>query len=241
MTRTLRACVENTNFSLPHHVDFWKKVESYLPAGCLEDSGVLGKIWTTPQSRPVPTQEQRREWVSKIKALNLSQPTPSTCQSACIGMAVGDANVMDIRDKLLARGMPGDPAVMASVIREYGYPYKLELDASIRQVIEWLKAGEFLITHGWFTGPGHVICLDGLKKSGSNEYAINVKDPWSEFDASKWIYKNVNNFYDGFYSERLIYATCVAGTSRLSARDCYRRKEFDPAKGGMWVHRFLTQ
>lgn len=244
MTRTLQSFVEHTNFDLSHHIAFWNAIERLLPPGSLEKNGDLASIWdnAVPVKQPSPTPAERTEWVTQIKALNLSQPDAVTCQSACIGMAVGDRGVQGIRRKLLARGQAGDPGVMGQVIRSYGRPYKFEANASLGQVYDWLKAGEFLITHGWFTGSGHVICLDGLKiKIGaSNRRDVNVKDPWSEFDARSWRYRNVSNFFDGFYSDRLIYAACVAGASSADARRVYNSGFVDTAKGGMWVHRFLV-
>jgi hypothetical protein len=193
------------------------------------------------QSAPAPTPAERRQWVTEIKALNLSQPDASTCQAAAIGMAVGDRDVMGIRRKLLARGAAGDPDVMAAVIRSYSWPYILDKNASLAKCYEWLKDGEFLITHGWFTNSGHVICLDGLKAASEpGRYVFDVKDPWSEFNVKTWRYDLGSKFFDGFYSDLLIYATCVASFSAGGAREIYQRGKVDASRGGMWVHRFLT-
>lgn len=187
-----------------------------------------------------PTAERRKQWITTIKALNLSQPDASTCQAACIGMAVGDSNISGIRQKLIARGAAGDPAVMGHIIRTYGRPYRYEGNASLAQCFEWLKAGEFLITHGWFTGSGHVICLDGLRDDGNGRYSFDVKDPWSEFIGQLWTYNHNIKFYDGFYSDLLIYAACVTSASSSDARRIYQAGKVDTARGGMWVHRFTT-
>jgi putative chitinase len=193
------------------------------------------------QSAPAPTPAERRQWVTQVKALNLSQPDAFTCQSASIGMGVGDRDVAGIRRKLVARGAAGDPDVMAAVIRTYGRPYMLDKNASLAKCYEWLKAGEFLITHGWFTGSGHVICLDGLKATPEpGSYVFDVKDPWSEFNVQTWRYDLGSKFFDGFYSELLIYATCVASASVGTAQSIYRQGRVDANRGGMWVHRFLT-
>lgn len=246
MTRNLQSFVEHSNFDLSHHIAFWNAVERLLPAGSLEGDGELGSIWdnAVPVKQPSATPVERTEWVTQIKALNLSQPDAITCQSACIGMAVGDRDVQGIRRKLLARGQAGDPGVMGQVIRSYGRPYKYEGNASLAQVYGWLKAGEFLITHGWFTGSGHVICLDGLKArlktSNATRYNLNVKDPWSEFNANTWRYDSTSKFFDGFYSDRLIYAACVAGASRADAKRVYDAGYVDTVKKGMWVHRLLV-
>lgn len=188
---------------------------------------------------PAPTPAERSQWVTQIKALNISQPDESTCQAACIAMAVGDRDVAKIRRNLQARGRAGDPAVMGAVIRTYGRPYRYEGNASLARCYEWLKAGEFLITHGWFTRSGHVICLDGLKRV-ANAYTFDVKDPWSEFNVQTWRYDLGSRFYDGFYSDLLIYATCVASSSVGHAQQLYQSGRVDANRGGMWVHRFMT-
>jgi len=180
-------------------------------------------------------------WKASLAALNLSQPDASTCQAACIAMAVRDKDVLGVRRKLLANGDSGSPAVMAALARDYGADYANDGDATLEKVYGWLKAGEFLITHGWFTGSGHVICMDGLKvdpKKG--RYSVDVKDPWSEFDGPSWSYNGTAKFFDGFYSELIIYAACVASTSVASARAAYRAGTVDRKRGGMWVHRFRS-
>jgi hypothetical protein len=194
--------------------------------------------------RPQPTQAvvkaEVEVWRTKIAALNLSQPDASTCQAACIGMAVGDRDVAGIRQKLRRKGTAGDPNVMAAMIRE-SYPrtdYAYEGNASLSQVVAWLKAGELLVTHGWFTRSGHVIVLDGAMKRPSGDWMLDVKDPWSEFNAAAWGYTLGSRFFDGYYSAGLIYATCVAGQSLADARAIYQRRELDLKRTGMWVHRF---
>lgn len=57
--RTLRACAEHTDLSLPHHLAFWDAAERYLPPGSLEDDGELGSIWVSavppkPATPPAP-------------------------------------------------------------------------------------------------------------------------------------------------------------------------------------------
>jgi hypothetical protein len=154
-------------------------------------------------------------------------------------MAVGDRDIAGIRRRLQARGQAGSPTVMASVIREYGRPYRYEGNASLAKCYEWLKQGEFLVTHGWFTRSGHVICLDGLKRV-ADSYVFDVKDPWSEFNDQTWRYDLGSKFYDGFYSDLLIYSTCVASTSVGHAQQIYQSGRVDSSRGGMWVHRFMT-
>jgi len=182
-------------------------------------------------------------FTTKIKALNISQPDVSTCQSACIGMATGDTNIMKIRNELIMLGEPGDPYVMGSYLRKKKANYQFNDNACLNDVREWLKAGEFLITHGWFTRSGHVICLDGLSVDIKTlSYKISVKDPWSEFDAKTWSYPNkALTFYDGYYSSYCIYASCVKSSSSTSAASIYRKGELNSALQGMWVHRIKPQ
>jgi|694.fasta_scaffold46407_9 hypothetical protein len=202
-----------------------------------------GKLTAAPQLQQPelnpPTTAERTQWVTAVKALNLSQPDEVTCQSACIAMAVGDRDIAKIRRELTGRGDAGNPAVMAQVIRNYGRPYIYDGNGSMAKIYQWLQAGEFLITHGWFTGSGHVICLDGLKRQGTG-YELDVKDPWSQFNEAAWAYNLGSKFYDGFYSDRCIYAACCAGASVTDAKRIYQTGRVDTAKGGMWVHRFLT-
>lgn len=193
--------------------------------------------------RPRPTQQSVKAeagvWRTKVRALNLSQPDASTCQAACLGMAVGDRDIASIRRRLSRKGVPGDPAVMGAIAREYGnVDYAYDGNASLSQVATWLRAGELLVTHGWFTRSGHVIVLDGLAKKPDGSIAFDVKDPWSEFDAPSWSYKSSSKFYDGYYSDRLIYAACVAGASATDARRLYQSGALDLKRSGMWVHRF---
>ena len=55
-----------------------------------------------------------QEWKTAVHALNLSQPDASTCQSACIAMAVGDKDVLGVRRKLnRLPGAAGDTTNMA--------------------------------------------------------------------------------------------------------------------------------
>jgi len=179
------------------------------------------------------------EWGTKVRALNLSQPDGSTCQSACIAMSIGSKEIYDIRSQLLKLGDAGHPSNMGQILRRYkGKKYIYDESASINDMVRYLKDGEFLITHGWFTDSGHVIALDGVK-TGKGQTSFNVKDPWSEFNGPTWSYNKPSvNFFDGFYSDRIIYAACVVGTSRWDAARCYSEK-VQPDIGRAWVHRIL--
>lgn len=234
-----------------HHLAFWDAVDGMLTAeqkARIATGGDVRSIWEAQGSGAAAATpgaaagaSQRSEWATVIKALNLSQPDASTCQATCIGMAVGDRDVLGIRQKLLAIGSAGDPGVMGQVIRGYGKPYRYEGDACLNDVIRWLQAGEFLITHGWFTGSGHVICLDGLRSIAGGRFEFNVKDPWSKFNPGAWRYDNPGvKFWDGYYPEACIYAACVTGVSVSDAARVYGGNRVDRTHGGMWVHRFLA-
>jgi hypothetical protein len=181
------------------------------------------------------------EWKTQVLALNLSQPDPHTCQAACIGMAVRDPSVIDVRRKLdKLPGGAGAPANMGTVLKSYlGKRYSYNGAASLNDMIQYLKGGELLITHGWFTGSGHVIALDGLKDPTNGSYLFNVKDPWSEFDGPSWRYNSPGvHFYDGFYSVNIIYAACVVGVSAGDAAAHYR-DDPDYTRKSAWVHRIM--
>lgn len=196
-----------------------------------------------PAAKPLnpKDEEEVRVFKTEVQALNLSQPDAVTCQSACIGMAVGDRDIQGIRKKLQALGNPGNPYVMGKVIRQYGVNYKFDENASLSEVRAWLRAGEFLITHGWFSGSGHVICLDGLKADQETlSYSFDVKDPYGEFDAPLWKYKPNVKFFDGYYSSHLIYAACVRSVSVAHAQHLYNKKELDSNLKGMWIHRITA-
>jgi hypothetical protein len=181
-------------------------------------------------------------YASAVKALNLSQPDALSCQSACVAMAIGNPNVAAIRAELVKMpGGAGSPANMGRILRaKHGSRYIFDDNASLSEAREWIRGGEFLITHGWFTTSGHVICLDGLElDTRSLSYRFSVKDPWSEFDAPSWSYRSSSRFFDGYYSSRCIFASCVKGASRDHALSIYRRGELDSSLKGAWIHRIL--
>jgi hypothetical protein len=190
---------------------------------------------------PKPQSGTFTEQVAEAKSL-LSQPNAYTCQSTCIAMATGRTDIMQIRAELEAIGDPGDPGVMGALLKkEFGDRYIFDDNACLSEIREWLKAGEFLITHGWFTGSGHVICLDGVTIDPSNmSYKISVKDPWSEFSFGAWAYNNPSvDRYDGDYSAHGLYAAIVAGQSVSDAIAIYQKRELDSMRKGAWTHRIL--
>ena len=183
-----------------------------------------------------------QDFYSKVEnTLTLAQPDPRTCQSTCVAMALNITDIMKVRHDLEAIGDPGSPTTMGKYISDHLLPpstYQFEDNASISQIRDWLKAGEFLIIHGWFTTSGHVIVIDGVEIDPSNlSYKFSVRDPWAEFDFASWSYDISGAGFHGFYSSYGIYATCVAGQSNSDAAEIYLRGELDANRGGAWVHR----
>jgi hypothetical protein len=182
-----------------------------------------------------------QEFKTKVKGIfkgAAAQPDAYTCQSTCIHEALGrEISIVEIRSILCSGGEAGDPYNMGRFLKQQiGDRYEFDDNACLSEVRDWLKAGEFLITHGWFTGSGHVISLDGVAiDSATLSYKISVKDPWGEFDFRSWRYLTHAQSYDGYYSSHGIYAACVAGQSVWDARDRYG--ELDSMRKGAWVHR----
>lgn len=199
---------------------------------------------TEPKAKPASTEivgATVQIYKTSIQSINISQPDAMTCQSACIGMAVGNKNVAAIRAELDSMGVAGDPAVMGNVLRDaIGDRYIYNGKASLEDMKQWLRNGEFLIIHTFFTPSGHVIALDGLKDVAGSDDFFDVKDPWSEFCASTFHYDNPSvSFYDGFYSARLIYAAAVKAFTFDQAVSIYKSGELDSNAKGAWVHRCL--
>ncbi|NJR37746.1 MAG: hypothetical protein HC781_01570 [Leptolyngbyaceae cyanobacterium CSU_1_4] len=178
-------------------------------------------------------------YVTKVQtALKLRpQPDSVTCQSACIAMAIG-GDIAAIRAELTSQGAAGDPANMGRVLRRrLGDRYSFNPNTSLFEASDALKNGAFCITHGWFTGAGHVIGLDGVEIDSKRlSYKFNVKDPWTEFDFPSWSYRSQAIGFDGYYSSYGMYAACVVGQSRNHSAQIYRRKELDSNRRGMWLH-----
>jgi hypothetical protein len=183
------------------------------------------------------------EQVAEAKGI-LSQPNAYTCQSTCIAMATGRTDIMQIRAELEAIGEPGDPAVMGALLKkEFGDRYIFDDNASLSEVREWLRAGEFLISHFWFSDAGHVICLDGVTIDPKTlGYKFSVKDPYGEFDFSSWSYDSSTvDSFDGDYSSYGIYAAGVAGQSKSDSIAIYQKRELDSMRKGAWIHRILPE
>ena len=171
----------------------------------------------------------------------LTQPDARTCQSTCIAMALDQTedDIHDVRSALEAIGEPGDPAVMGEYLRaKLGDRYNFEIAASINDMIGWLKNGEFLITHGWFTDSGHVIGLNGVEPDQKTlGIRFKVYDPWSEFNFTDWAYDNDSIGFQGAYSAKGIYAAAIVGNSKQDAEMVYSQTGLDINRAGAWIHR----
>jgi hypothetical protein len=177
---------------------------------------------------------------TKVRMTKIPQQDSVTCQSACIASALGMSakDVSAVRRALVEGGVAGDPTNMGNYIQDKigSARYDYTPVSSINQAAELIgKDGALLIVHGWFTNSGHVIILDGVNISNQVE-SFSVYDPWSEFDGETFSYPFNARFYDGNYSSRLIYATCVEGQSRNDARALYRAGKLDPDTKNMYTH-----
>ena len=174
------------------------------------------------------------EYLQSIVNGPISQPDSDTCQSTCIyAVTGGHHSIESIRAALTAIGVAGDPAVMGAYLKEFfGDRYEYTAHASISNIKDWIGLGDVVITHGWFTGVGHVIVIDGC-----DDRSLHVMDPWEEFSAATWSYPGGVGAFAGTYSDRLIYAACVAGESLDDADALYQEGAIDRAEGNAWVHR----
>jgi hypothetical protein len=159
------------------------------------------------------------------------QPDPQTCQSAAIARVLGTTDVMKVRNSLTSMGAAGDPAVMGAYLKPLIKEYKYSGNASLDEAIAALKAGYQLITHGWFTGSGHVIGLSGF--DGKN---FNAEDPWAAFSFPSWSYDFNKSGDNQQYSALGIYASCVVGQSVSDSYRVYQCGKVDFAAKGMYLH-----
>ena len=175
------------------------------------------------------------EYLKAIANGPISQPDGNTCQSTCIAAVMGlEVSIAQVRSDLLEIGEAGNPAVMAEYLTaHFGDRYSYHSAASIDEMRSDVNEGCVLITHGWMTKAGHVICLDGVSEKG-----FRTMDPWEEFHAFEWAYLADIDAFQGIYSDELIYAACVAGESRHDAHRIYLEDSpIDRSKGGAWVHK----
>ena len=178
------------------------------------------------------------EYLKAIANGPLSQPNGYTCQSTCICAVMGgEPSIGDVRDALFQIGNPGSPDVMGQYLTaHFGDRYSYHSAASINDIRSHIDAGCVDIIHGWFTGSGHVVIIDGEDSTG-----FRMMDPNYEFEASTWTYPSEEQGFQGIYSDLLIYAACVAGESKDDAHNIYSAGAIDRTKGGAWVHRISPE
>ena len=175
------------------------------------------------------------EYLKAIANGPISQPDGVTCQSTCICAAIGgNVSIGHIREALFQIGEPGSPDVMGKYLTSFfGDRYSYQASASINDIREAIDAGCLVIIHGWFTGSGHVVCIDGEDSTG-----FRMMDPNDEFEATEWGYPSEEQAFQGIYSDLLIYAACIAGESSDDAHRIYLEgSAIDKSRGGAWVHK----
>lgn len=175
--------------------------------------------------------------IGKAKTIYVSQPDPSTCQSACIAMVLRTTDVDSIRADLEVMGMPGDPAVMEQYLRPRVDAYSFLLTGSLNDAKTALDDGYAVITHGWFTEVGHVIVLIGYEHDPKTmSYRFIVHDPFAEYDFSNSNYDESKSGEAARYSSYGMYAYCVASAGYTHADEIYYKKRLSSSEKNAWLH-----
>ncbi|AFY66186.1 hypothetical protein [Geitlerinema sp. PCC 7407] len=165
------------------------------------------------------------------------QPDAHTCQSACIAKVLGTTNVAEIRSALNSIGTPGDPHVMGDYLKSRVKSYKFLESGSLIDAKEAIDDGCVVITHGWFTQSGHVICLIGHEPdSRTLSYRFIVDDPWEEFNFPDARYIPGRSGDNVRYSSYGVYAYCVASSSYEHAAQIYAQGQLMSSEKGAWLH-----
>jgi hypothetical protein len=190
--RTIRACVEHTNFNLSHHVKFWEQVEKLLPLGSLENNGELGKIWENATS----------PYKIKLDVPYYSQVDSATSQSRRMCFASSSAMLASfiLPNCLRGKGQPDDQFLkivnkfgdttdansqilalkylgINAVFRKDGYLESLigSLKQRVPIVVGWLHHGHVSRP----SGGGHMSIVTGW--DGDSDQLI-FNDPFGEAD-----------------------------------------------------------
>lgn len=151
-----------------------------------------------------------------------------TCNTTSIAMAMGKEGEPLLRktgeqledyltryclDNGLSRHSPGDLEILA---QRHGYRPRFNAYATWKQVKDWLDKGKICIVHGWFTGSGHIIVINGYD---DEKGCWIVHDPWGE-----WYRSGYDTSVSGEYLE---YSFRMM--SELCGPD---------ATGQLWIHFF---
>lgn len=175
--------------------------------------------------------------ISKTKTIYVPQPNFWSCQSACIAMVLRTTNVEDIYDDLVSKGVAGDPGVMGDYLAPRVKSYKFLVDGSLNDAKKALDDGCAVITHGWFTKPGHVIVLVGYEADPVTlSYRFIVHDPYAEYDFPNGVHDLEKSGESVRYSSYGIYSTCVASADYDHARDLYKEKRLKSNEQNAWLH-----
>lgn len=167
----------------------------------------------------------------------VAQPNAYTCQSACIAKMLGTSDVHDIRAALETVGQPGCPDVMGRYLKSRVQSYQFLISGSLEDAKAALDEGYTIITHGWFTGSGHVIALVGYEPDPETlSYRFIADDPWMEFSFSDAQYIPDSCGDNVRYSSYGIYAYCVASSSYKNAKQIYAQGRLLSSEKGAWLH-----
>jgi hypothetical protein len=167
----------------------------------------------------------------------VAQPNAYTCQSACIAKVLGSKDVEGIRAALEAIGTPGSPDVMGQYLKSRVQSYQFLVSGSLADAKNALDRGCVVITHGWFTGSGHVICLVGYEPDPKTlSYRFIVDDPWAEFSFPDAQYVPNSSGDNVRYSSYGIYAYCIAASSHEQAAQLYAEGKLLSSEKGAWLH-----
>lgn len=130
MTRTLRSCVEHSNFDLSHHIAFWEAVEQLLPPGALEDNGELGSIWVSATPAKQPELANLQSWLTflagpEVQRQSKGKIRPLTPAEACgfIGCIIVETGrpLLDKLDVVEAGSGAGRGAMQYTGVRRVAY------------------------------------------------------------------------------------------------------------------------
>jgi hypothetical protein len=175
--------------------------------------------------------------ISKTKTIYVRQPNLVVCQSACIAMVLRTTDVFGIRADLESMGEPGNPYVMGHYLQSHVDSYKFLVDGSLNDAKKALDDGFAVITHGWFTRPGHVILLIGYEADPATmSYRFIVHDPFAEYDFPNGVHDESKSGESVRYSSYGIYATCVASADYGHALDLYAQKKLKSNEQNAWLH-----
>lgn len=121
-----------------------------------------------------------------------------------------------------------DPQGLKKLVEWTGHKDDLNLDASLEDIREALKAGKPCVVHGYSTGFGHVWEINGF---GDRGFICN--DPWGEWHP--WWYDPAGG-RDVIYSDRMI-AACCGSWSLGQAMELYSSPSFKAESiKGIWLH-----